>query len=408
MTYARIDLRKNGANESPWKSVVKRFLVVFSSWLLAPPLYALTIPLGYDLTNGVYTFTVLLREENKFPLKLMLDTGSSNLNVVGNKDICPNCKVLVEHLNYFNPNSPTKNLKKEFKMRYGLGKGVLRKYQGRIRLLHPGIAIDNFNFGVYIRGYKINNIAGFAYPQAASPLKKPMPDLFDKLNKKYNFHDQFSLMLCDSRAPSSLFLGPLPEKMSTLVHHSVPIIKQDLYYIKQYGVSDDKGQRIIDFPMGADAIVDSGTSAKIVFLNEPLTHLIAYLKDNTSKKNLALPDEFWEGTVCMPDEMVDPNNLPTLYFHFKDSQGKSFKLAIPPQRYITSSSCGEDYYKFAFMGYTANKINGNTQHHKRNYPPFIILGTPFIEEYMTTFQQYNPAQLSFYNSEALCHKDKLQ
>jgi len=279
----------------------------------------------------------------------------------------------------------------------------LYQFQGPVNVSEY-LALEQFQYGVYEQGKDINNIVGFAYPQAAAPLDSPMPSFFAHINQKYQLQDEFSLLLCDVRAPSWLILGPLPDKLVKRAHHEVGIIKQELYFINQYGVSDEKGTRLIDLPDGGDAIVDSGTTGKIIYPEKNLAPLIAYLKKNTSKKNQALSEKFWRGLECVASELVDPQAFPDLYFHFKDRQGKAFRLQLPSQRYVTASACGKGYFKLAFIGYKDNKTDKTTSDHKKNYPSFIILGTPFIEQYMTTFKQYRPAKLVFYNSAELCSR----
>lgn len=367
--------------------------------LLSNAACSLTLPLSYELAHGAYSLVV--KFANHKSLLLMLDTGSSNLNVVGDKQLCPACQLLI-HGTRFTPDDPITALEEEFFMQYGLGDGKLKAYQGGVQA-HDQLALDQFKFGVYEQGQAINNIVGFAYPDAAAPRRQPMPAFFTELNRMYSFQDQFSLLLCDVRAPSKLFLGPLPEKLRRRAHHSVPIIHQSLYFIQNFGVSAPGGKMLIDLPMGYDAIVDSGTSAKLVFPDRLLAPLVAYLKQHTSKKNQALPKEFWNGTTCVATELIDPKAFPELFFHFKDAKGKAFQLKLPASRYITSSACGAGYYKLGFIGYEAHKNDAKTQDHKKSFPNFIILGTPFLEAYMTTFHQDHPAELRFYNSQELCN-----
>lgn len=373
------------------------FVMILSTF--STLIWALTLPLNYDVNHGEYSLTV--KFANHKSLALMLDTGSSNLNVVGDRQLCPACQLLVKD-SRFTPDHPITSLEEEFFMHYGLGNGKLKSYQGEIKV-HDQFLLKQFKFGVYEQGENINNIVGFAYPEAAAPRDKPMPAFFTELNRKYQLQDQFSLLLCDERGPSKLFLGPLPEKLKHRTHHTVPITNKTLYFIQSFGVSAPKGKMLISLPKGHHAILDSGTSAKIVFPDDLLAPLLVYLKQNTSKNNQALPEEFWQGTTCIARELIDPKAFPELFFHFKDATGKAFQLKLPASRYITSSACGDGYYKLGLISYPMQKTDKKTPDHKKLYPSFIILGTPFLEEYMTTFKQYNPAELSFYNSEQLCN-----
>ncbi|WP_165474709.1 pepsin-like aspartic protease [Legionella nagasakiensis] len=374
--------------------------LLFSFFFLSAPAFSITLPLNYNENHGDYALMVLLAGHEK-PLRLMLDTGSSNLNVVGDATLCPQCEELIAG-NRFTPKAPAKPLKHEFFMRYGLGDGKLRQFQGPVNV--PGkLTLEQFHYGVYEQGKDINNIVGFAYPQAADPRDNPTPPFFTRINQKYKLQDEFSLLLCDVRAPSWLFLGPLPAALGIFPHHEVAITKKELYFVGQYGVSDKHGRMLVDLPGGGEAIIDSGTTAKIIYPDSKLAPLITYLKKHTSKKNQALPEDFWRGRACLANELVDEDAFPDLYFHFKDRQGHPFRLKLPAKRYITSSACGAGYVKLAFIGYQTNKTDTKTPNHKKNYPSFVILGTPFLEEYLTTFKQDNPATLIFHNSTQLCN-----
>ncbi|WP_162261864.1 pepsin-like aspartic protease [Legionella adelaidensis] len=382
------------------KIIISNILLLFSF-----NVFSFNIPLIYNEDNGDYAFQILFAHSGQ-QLKLMLDTGSSNLNVVGDEKICTNCNLLIEGKRY-TPEDPVKPLNKEFDIRYGLGDGKLRTYQGA-RLKLNDLTLDNFTFGVYEQGSNINHIAGFAYSTIAEPQDNPLPTLFSELDKKYNLQNQFSLLFCDTRAPSYLFLGPLSptlqKALQAVPSHKTPIVDKKFYGIKLKEVSETEGNSILKVPAGKDfAIVDSGTSAKNVFPDDLLLPLVKYIKEHTSKQNRDLPDIFWEGRDCVVSELVDTNSFPTLYFHFTDAHGKPFKLKLPPERYITSSACGEGYLKFAFLGYTINKTHKKTLNHKANLPEMIVLGTPFLEQYFTTFNRENPAELTFYDSEKLCN-----
>lgn len=374
--------------------------------LLGAQALSVSTDIDFDIEHGGYSIPVSV-EGHTSPIQLLIDTGSSNLNLIGAPKICPSCEPITGGKQRYQAKAPVKKIDKKFEMHYGAGSGKLQQYQGNVNLFDKKLRLDNYTFGVYQSGKYISNIVGFAFEAAAAPRKAPLPTLFSLLNKKYDFNNQFTLQYCDTQGTSKLYLGPTPKIFTYLPQYSTPVMHKSLYFIQHFGVSTPDGDKLIDVPKGDYTIVDSGTTAKIIYPAVQIKSLIEYLKKHTDAKNQKLPEVFWKGKTCIEAVAIDIKAFPTLYFHFKDIHGKPFKLPLPPERYVTQSACGKGYYKLAFIGMDEHRKDKKNLHHKKNQPGFAILGTPFIEQYATSFKQAYPAILTFYDGrDILCGKNK--
>lgn len=386
---------------------MKRLLAaaITLSLLVTQPALAVTkktIPLTYHPTVGDYTFPVYMGKNHKKAFNLMLDTGSSNLNLIGDKELCPKCEAITAYETY-KPGSAIKATDKTFKMQYGKGGGQLRQYQGQVRL-EDDLHVKGYTFGIYLEGKNISNIAGMAFTKISAPVDAPLTPFFNQLNKKYDFNNQFSVQLCDNRGPSILFLGPLDKTLAKKDNVQLPVLDRGFYFVNHTFITDKHNKPILTVPKNERAILDTATSGKIIYPDSALKPLISYLKAHTSKKNRALPDEFWNGTACGPKSMIDKKAFPTLYFNFRDKQNKLIRLALSPERYITSSSCGKGSLKLAFTGFKSHLLDPKTKHHKKAMPFPIILGTPFLEGFLVTFDKSKAPYVRLYPSDELCKR----
>ncbi len=362
---------------------MKSFIVLtmIFIWASAEAAPSYTLPLNFNLKHATYSLDVRFGQDSPQTLPLMIDTGSSNLVVVGDESFCKECS----YLNHYPPIKLTpelKSLKERFKIKYGLGQGTLQSYQTTVTL-NDTLTLPNFKFAIFKEGQKLNNTLGLAYRTIALPPEDPQPTFFERLNQAYGLNDEFSLLLCDNRHDSFITFGPNEIKDDTPLA-TLAIEQKKFYQVPLLQIGAGKKHALTSINKKNITIVDSGTSGKIVLPKDHFKALISYLKEHTSKKNQALSKTFWKGRSCVKKKRVDEKRFPTLYFTFKDLKGKSVQLPLPPERYITENSCGKGYLRLAFIS--------------EPQTDFIILGTPFLEQYRTRFQQRNPARVSFYQS----------
>lgn len=350
---------------------------------------SLTKSISYDVNYGWYEIDVYF-SESKSPISLIIDTGSSNFNVVGDNEICPNCAYLGRKNNTYSSYPSSIDTGKIHSTKYLIGSGEAKIVKNKIRLDSEGTHISSYQHGVYQKGTNIFNIWGFGFPSAMSSSSELDDPFFIALNKKFDFNSQFTLQLCDLDNISTIYFGSTPKRFKLLEAYQVPIIKKSEFIINGYGISSSSGKTIAHFPEGIHSVIDSGTTGKIVLPEKVFTPLVTYIKSKTTKSNRELGEEFWINKECVMQKYLNLKSFPTINFHFKNTDGKPIKLALPKERYITQSSCGIGYYRFGFIN-GGNNFKG------------IILGTPFLEQYTTTFKMSHPAKLIFYNGRrSLC------
>ncbi len=357
------------------------------------------IPLEFHPRHGTYSANLNFGA-NAEGMLLVVDTGSSNLNVIGDKSMCPKCNVHIKS-SRFSSNPQIIDLGKSFKMAYGIGRGKLKLYQTPVEIA-PDLRLDKFRIGVFHQGKHLVNILGMAFPRLAQPRKEKMTTLFSALNKKYKFGGTFSLLLCRDKGQSHMTFGkPDNSKLAKKKYH-VPLAWRGFFSLFHYGVSNQKDNRLMVLEPGTTAILDSGTTGKLVYPEAHLKKLRTYLFAANTDENRALPRRFWKGEQCVFKDEIDIKAFPTLYMHFLDTEGELLRLPFTPEHYITSVGCFEDRVRLAFISSEYVFRNKKNTKSKKRLMKKIILGTPLLEQYHVQFKMAEPRGFVFSESKDLC------
>ena len=135
------------------------------------------------------------------------------------------------------------------------------------------ISSIKFENGLYINQKKMSlikygssNILGVGYAAEKKHFNDPNSQpLFEKINKKYNFPAQFSILSCPAQGSGLLFKNQLPDKLLKITSTTLPVAKKNEFSVQHYGVTDSQGNNIISYPAGSLASFDSGYTADIYY-----------------------------------------------------------------------------------------------------------------------------------------------
>ena len=140
-----------------------------------------------------------------------LDTGSTDLVVMGNGDLCPGCKAK-RVLKTYTPSENARIVKRDVDLSYGEGlhAGVADMYEDT----HGLTCSDPDNptkgrFPVWKSGKNISSIFGLAYPTLGTSegFFRGKTPFFEHLVQDQGFEDKFSMALCGEGQGSAIVLG---------------------------------------------------------------------------------------------------------------------------------------------------------------------------------------------------------
>ncbi len=385
------------------KYLILAFSILFSCSLNA---YTKEFKVNYHPELGDYTIDLFLDNNFSRPIKVLLDTGSSNLNIISTRT--KGDDFLTKDIIYFGFSPKKHRLLGAFFIKYGGSEGQVHVHEVPVHLSR-NIYLKSYGTGFYQSGQNLINILGLGLPGAHKKPKesKFSPLLIEAEKKQYDFNSQFSLLLCKQKGESKFILGRLPQDMASLKAHKLPVYGKALYFVNHLGYSVKNSKQITKFSEPVKALIDSGTTGKIIYPSPHVDELISALKKQITGKNKLIPDPFWSGGVCIPQRYINISDFPEVKFYFKDENDKTIPLTIPPDKYITSGGCEKGFYQLAFIKTHEYPSHKKTKAHKRHPPGSIIFGTPLLENYLTTYHYGdNPYVIFYENSNRLCKDNK--
>lgn len=384
--------------------MLKRYVIALLSFLSLSGLLCakqFNFPLQYKPDYGIYT-AILSLSDNKNPIEFIVDTGSANFLVRGDRAICKQCHSFITD----KPLAVNKEKlsDKAEHVRYGSARMTFRIYQDKLWLKDESPFC--FQFAVATSGEHISNIWGLAYQVLAMPHNNPLPTLFNAMRNKLNFVDQFKLLLCGDKGKSYLSFSTTHQPLNTKL--VTPIVDNFFYNAQLTGIKSGE-DRIIQFKPGyyQSALLDSGTGGLIVLPRIDRNSILNYVFRHTSKQNQLLPKPFWEKNACLLKKDIDFSRLPTLQFGFVDANNpkQSMYLNLPPEAYVNAGGCPQGSARLVFVE------NAMISHHYKKHPhkqllfhrlPDVIIGTPIFEQYEVIFDRGEPAKIGFVPSKELC------
>jgi len=403
--------------------MIKKLLFAIALFLNSTLIWAepgIEIPLTYHPYSGAYTmsFWVGCPAQQQ---DAVVDTGSANVNILGDKKLCPSCTSELLNPTFYHLSACSKPFTASFEMAYGSDAGTVQVYEDELRLA-PNEKPLPFDFSVYIHGKNVNNVVGLAYDTIAAPQDYPLLPFFPAIRESYKLDNIFSLKFCDERGKSALNLGSSLISEKQVGWQYTPIAKKDFYNVLLESINDKATQKpIVSFgerQLDQLAILDSGTMGVLIFPNDETDIIKQYLQHYyQSKTQQPLPKEFWMQNACVLTNTINLNAFPTLQFKFAkwNHPGQAITLDLPAKRYLNRGGCGDGYVRLAFISQHIYEkhVTANFKDHKKFTPlarSTKILGTPLFENYVVTIHQgevystdaKNNSYIGFYPSASLC------
>ncbi len=349
--------------------------------------------------NFVYGAFVNLGGQN---IEAVVDTGSSNFLVLGDKN---NCKTCVNEYGYdstYTPTNASQKLESIWEMNYlPIGFAEVQGYQDTVQF--DKYTIPDYRFGLVTAQKGIPNIWGIAYSKLAKPSGKTQVPLFDRLVEK-GLKNQFSLRLCGKKAASTMVLGGFDSDLVMEQVQWTPIV-QKLWYkvsLKRMFVQSSSTKDIVwqwQPTLSQDVIVDSGTNP-VVIPEATLLGLVQVFKELAASQAMNIPESFWPttqehgGAAAISAANIAKFPRISLEMLSATDSTKKITLVMEPSIYFQTQRDGKK-----FLAFQAGSSG-----------PYI-LGTAFMENYVVLHERGSlqddgtydaTANLGFYPSLGLC------
>ena len=345
--------------------------------------------------------------EQSFPM--ILDTGSSNLAVLGDEKLCKNCPS-----GGYTPSAQAKNLNTFFQLSYGSASISLDTYQDSYHLAcDPKSYQESFGVIKSIDGGEISHILGLAYPSLVHPPIDPAPTFLEVLREQNpDLSNLFTLMLCGERDGSTFIIGNTDARIDPSQITYTPIVQQSWYVINapsllvkdwvktrtgawqfkastptqptQTLVGDLSDSRI-------PTIVDSGTT-RSYFPHAVIRELRTLMPLVARKYGIPIPPTFWTA-----GDSGDSNSV----FSFTDAQLAQFPTLQISMRGEGANAGTLSYLDFPPKLYLQEVGGGLRIFAPREADYITILGQSLMEGYYVVFD-IEGKRIGFASSDALC------
>ncbi|RPH75873.1 A1 family peptidase [bacterium] len=346
---------------------------------------------------------------------ILLDTGSSNLIVIGDRRICPDCTPTAEddptyRSQPYTPSSSPLFGGQTFNIRYATAEGDVRLYQERIAFESQGSEID-YPLGVFTDGERIQNILGLGYPANLASVEdfSPLP-FFDQFAIQNDIPNLFAINICpDGLAGNFMTIGRIAEGIPADSIRYTPILPNSL--LRERGIFDFYNIGPIDLRVeGEDSplayfvtqedryltFVDSG--AYFMYLPESMIQAIGSYYQRT----LGIPETFWDlNDDVSKIETIDASfqsRLKPLLVTFPQINGGTFEVAISPATY-TIRVLLENGKVALVSGFKS--LPPPKQLHDGYIPGVVIFGDIFMQNVHTVFDRESQ-RLGFSSNDTLC------
>ncbi len=341
-------------------------------------------------TPAEYTVRLLVGDQD---IDFVADTGSSNLVIQGDENLCENCTG-PENERYHPAESSIGPVGEPFSITYGSGSATFAEYQDVVGL-ECGDPIDGYTFGVITTNDALPNILGLAYQSLAQGTPPPgtdtqtqrLPPFFDQLVEQHGLDNEFSMLLCGHATGSRIVLGGRDERRADDGSYRwVPIIEESYYVVEARSFQIKGGgtfsgtESTIAFPSSHQTIIDSGTTMNLL-PGEMVTAIIALMKQTVQDNNITdIPDAFWTTTDPSDENYsrkipaAEVVLFPTLQVVLRDGDGQDAAFDISPTTYFKAMYKDADEHVFGFRAATGS--------------PYI-LGQVFMENGLYVFDRAN-------------------
>ena len=308
--------------------------------------------------SAQYTAEILVGTPAK-SFEVVLDSGSSNLILLGGSKFCDNCSTQTGAVYEPTASSTAQLSSDSFEIRYGSGSLKARQVTDTVAVGgHEGFS---YTFGVMTHQAGISNILGLAYQSVAQPKDAPLQPYFEALVQKANLPDVFSLLLCGEEKGGTVDFGGAAVEPEIYL----PIVDRSWYVVDVDELRID-GRSLGQMPRyerdRSKTIVDSGTNRLMV----PQKIFDGIQQAVESKIGEKLKD-LGGGTLGYDGTLPDFSQLPTLEIVAGDNT-----LSIAPETYMRKLNSVVAFFAVAPGG-----------------DDTAILGQTFLENYYTVFDRAN-------------------
>lgn len=315
-----------------------------------------TLDLEGNVVPGAYTMAIDVGTPPQ-TFEVMVDTGSANLVLLGDRSLCDNCADEIGQSLYSPSKSSTARLgDAELTLQYGSGSLKAREVTDRVQV--GSLPAIDYGFSVMTHQAGIHNILGLAYEAEAEPKDKPLKPYFDALVSQTGIADVFSMTLCPN-GTSTITLGGSDVEVS----ETIDLAAETYYVVKPKKMQVKGGKSLGKFSLRA--IVDSGT-----------TELMVPARIHAKIMNVLTPIAEKNG-VDLSHQLIRTTaeaiaQFPTLQVVIKNSAGETIALDVAPETY---------FRKIGTVGYMLAIAVTNVD--------VAILGQVFMENYAVVFDRAN-------------------
>ena len=312
--------------------------------------------------SAQYTTEILVGTPAK-SFEVVLDSGSSNLILLGGPKLCDNCSKQTGAVYEPSASSSAALSSDSFEIQYGSGSLKARQVADTVAVSgHEGFS---YTFGVMTHQAGISNILGLAFESIAQPKDAPLQPYFEALVQNAGLSDVFSLLLCGEKKGGTVDFGGAAVEPEIYL----PIVDRSWYVVNVDELSIDGRSlgRLPQYERGrSKTIVDSGTNRLIV----PQKIFDGIKQAVESKIGEKLKD-LGGGTLGYDGKLPDFSQLPAIEITAGEQT-----LSIAPETYMRKLNSVVALFAVAPGGGAAGDETA-------------ILGQTFIENYYTVFDRAN-------------------
>lgn len=371
-----------------------------------------TFPMTFHVNEGIYTVPLLIGQPPQ-EVEAIVDTGSSSLVVIPSGKVCSNCANALTKGGVDIKSLIPYQSKKTHHLNYGSSIDEVLEYEAPVTgTMLKTTLIPNMQLFVLKSSSQPSTILGMLRENLTQV--KSAATFLNKLHAYYKYHRVLTLVMCGINAKSYITFGT--EKVSAVAREqgfNSPITHEYFYEIQTSGFFDANGVQIVKpIQKFVAAILDSGTGGYIILNKFLLDQTRTYLYNHAGKTNQALGDKFWKQNYCAPMTAIDFKALPNIKIGFqkKEDLNSYYLLDLPPKAYISHAGCDAQSARFVFMASlpphpTATAIRNQKQREALKYFPSMILGSSFLNQYVTRLHLTDVnSYVTFYSSDTLCHR----
>jgi hypothetical protein len=316
---------------------------------------------------GEYLLTMTIGNQET---RLVADTGSSGLVILGAPSFCSNCSngPFAQFATYDPSLSVTSNIgaSKTFRVAYGSGNATAVLIKDSVKVVCDKEEVQDYDIGVIKQNNNLPNILGLAAPSLVEPRGQNILPFFDQMLSSYpgRMQNILGITLCSEKDGSRLVFGGPDDRVTDRAHMIwVPQLEdsathRDSYYnIPAFKISvqgwvfqreqwstdaSNNYNTVATFPPPGvsgtmNIFLDTGSTLNYL-TTEAATRISALLRTVNKTTNAGIGDDFFSANPKNPmSQNISEYQLglfPTLYLEVKSLSGTIEKLRWPPSVYF--------------------------------------------------------------------------